>query len=120
MQNEKEIVERARKLAVAIVSFAKELPQTPVYIVLTKQLVRAGTSIGANVAEAQDAVSRKEFIPKISIAIKEARETLYWFAIIIDAEVVTGDAAEKLRREVDEVLRVLITIVKNTKNKVCF
>ena len=69
-----------------LIDFAKRVPQNVVTLPLIKQLVRAGTSIGANYCEADDAVSPKDFRHKIGISKKESRETKYWFRMIVAAE----------------------------------
>jgi four helix bundle protein len=85
--------------------------------VLSKQLLRSGTSIGANVREGLYAQSRKDFISKLNIALKEAGETDYWLDVIHSAEYFTDDEFNSLKADNDELLRLLTSIIKTTKNK---
>jgi four helix bundle protein len=79
---------------------------------LGSQLAKAGTSIGANVSEAQAAQSRADFVSKCSIAAKEARETLYWLRLINDAQVLPEKRLRNLKDEAGQIVAILTTIVK--------
>jgi four helix bundle protein len=83
--------------------------------VLSKQVLRSGTSIGANVEEAIGGQSRRDFLSKCSIAYKEARETRYWLRLLRDTDYLTPQQAESLLTDVDEILRILTSIIKTTK-----
>jgi len=85
--------------------------------VMSKQLLRCGTSIGANVREGLYAQSRKDFISKLNIALKEAGETDYWLDVIHSAEYFTDEEYKSLKADNDELLRLLIAIIKSTKEK---
>lgn len=80
--NKKDLLERFFKFAIEIIKLAGKLPKTPAGYAIASQIIRSGTSIGANSEEAQDAISRKEFLKTINISLKEARETCYWLKII--------------------------------------
>ena len=82
---------------------------------MSKQLLRSGTSIGANVREGLYAQSRKDFISKLNIALKEAGETDYWLEVIHSAEYFTDDEYQSLKSDNDELLRLLVAIIKTTK-----
>ena len=84
--------------------------------VMSKQLLRCGTSIGANVREGLYAQSRKDFISKLNIALKEAGETDYWLDVIHSAEYLTDDEYRSLKDDNDELLKLLTSIIKTTKN----
>ena len=84
--------------------------------VMSKQLLRCGTSIGANVREGLYAQSRKDFISKLNIALKEAGETDYWLDVIHSAEYFTDEEYRSLKDDNDELLRLLTSIIKTTKN----
>ena len=86
-------------------------------IVMSKQLLRCGTSIGANVREGLYAQSRKDFVSKLNIALKEAGETDYWLDVIHSAEYFTDDEFNSLKVDNDELLRLLTSIIKSTKSK---
>lgn len=81
--------------------------------VLSRQLLRSGTSIGANVTEATAGQSRRDFLAKMSIASKEARETRYWLQLLRESQLVTIDVSEELS-DVEELIRILTSIVKTT------
>ena len=83
--------------------------------VMSKQLLRSGASIGANVREGLYAQSRKDFISKLNIALKEAGETDYWLDVIHSAEYLTDEEYESLKSDNDELLRLLTSIIKTTK-----
>ena len=85
--------------------------------VMSKQLLRSGTSIGANVREGIYAQSRKDFISKMNIALKEAGETGYWLEVIHSAEYLTDDEFESMRADNEELVRLLTAIIKTTKGR---
>ena len=82
---------------------------------LSKQIVRSGTSIGANVEEAMAAQSRKDFISKMAISSKEARETNYWLRLLRDSQLCKGIDYTKLINESDEIVKILTSIVKTSQ-----
>lgn len=82
--------------------------------VISKQLLRSGTSIGANVEEAVSAESRRDFVSKMAIATKEARETKYWLRLLQESEIAQIDASRQMA-QVEELIRILTSIVKTTK-----
>lgn len=84
--------------------------------VMSKQLLRCGTSIGANVREGLYAQSRKDFISKLNIALKEAGETDYWLDVIHSAEYFTEQEFDSLKADNDELLKLLTSIIKSTKD----
>ena len=101
--------------ALAIIRLYKQL-QTKHEYVISRQLLRSGTSIGANVQEANAGQSRKDFLAKMSIASKEARETKYWLRLLETSKLVDIDVSSELDR-VEEVIRILTAIVKTTSEK---
>ena len=111
------IKERSFEFAVRIVSLCRELEnKSATTKTLLNQLIRAGTSIGANIEEAQGGQSKADFTAKMSIACKEARETHYWLRLIIATEIVKPSRLESLLDESDQIVAILTTIVKNSKN----
>ena len=110
------IIEKSYNFAIAIVKLYKEMQQKNEYI-LSKQLVRSGTSIGANVEEAVAAQSRKDFISKMSIASKEARETNYWLRLLRDTNILKDVDLKKLINESEEIIKILTSIVKTSQSK---
>jgi four helix bundle protein len=97
-----DLEERTAKFGEAIIRFAKKIPRSPVNDPLTTQLVSAGTSVGANYCEADDAVSRKEFKQKIGTCKKEARETKFFLRMIATAEENLKPEARELWQEAKE------------------
>ena len=83
--------------------------------VLSKQILRSGTSIGANVVEANDAISKKEFRTKMSIALKEARETKYWLDLLVASEFLSKIQVEHVENLLNELISMLVKVVKNAK-----
>jgi len=83
--------------------------------ILGRQVLRSGTSIGANLEKAKAAQSKPDFISKCNIALKEARETYYWLRILIETEVVSTDKLRELTNESNELVAILTTIVKKSR-----
>jgi len=82
---------------------------------IARQLLKSGTSIGANSEEAQGGHSKKDFIAKIQIAYKEARETYYWLRLLRDTELLNPKLSASLIKDCDELLRILVAILKSSK-----
>jgi four helix bundle protein len=106
------IRDKSYKFATATVSLYKKLNKKREFV-FARQLVKSATSIGANVEEALAAQSRKDFISKMSIASKEARETKYWLRIINDCHLVDDDLTDYLI-QIDEIIKILTSIVKSS------
>jgi four helix bundle protein len=113
MKAEFRITERCFKFAVRIVNLCRHLEkQDRVSRTLAHQLLRSGTSIGANVEEAQAGQSKADFTAKMSISRKEARETLYWLRLLKDSHILSRDHLKEIIQEADELVRILTAIVK--------
>ena len=84
---------------------------------MSTQLLRSGTSIGANIRESIYAQSRKDFINKLSIALKEAGETDYWLEVIFSTEYLTREEYDSMKTDNDEIIKLLTSIIKSTKNQ---
>ena len=97
-----DLEERTARFGEAIILFAKKIPQNPITLPLIGQLVRAGTSVGANYCEADDAVTKKEFRCKIGTCKKESRESKHWLRMIAVAEETMKAGARVLWREAKE------------------
>jgi four helix bundle protein len=82
---------------------------------ILRQLLRSGTSIGANVSESQEAVSKKDFINKLSIALKEAKETEYWLKILFQSCIINENIYNELINECHQIIRILVSILKKLK-----
>ena len=109
------IKEKTYRFAIDIVNLYKNMIKQNEFI-LSKQIVRSGTSIGANVEEAIAAQSRKDFISKMAIASKEARETNYWLRLIRDTDLLKDVGLVTLIHESEAIIKIITSIVKTTKN----
>ncbi|MEY3401874.1 MAG: four helix bundle protein [Anabaena sp. CRKS33] len=114
----KDIQERTLNFSIRIVKLCKFLRENGgTGYDLSKQLIRSGTSIGANVEEAQNAESKADFIHKMSISLKEARETNYWLKILIATENNLESRLLPLLNESNELICIIHAIIKNTKSQ---
>ena len=109
------IEKRAYQFALRIVNAYKYLTRQQSEYVLSKQMLRSGTSIGAMMREAKFAQSRADFVCKTSIALKEANETLYWIELLHDSEYIDSKTFESIHNEANEITSILASIVKTTK-----
>ena len=109
------IEERTYKFAIRIVKAYKYLRTTHNEYVLSKQMLRSGTTIGAMMREAKFAQSRADFVSKTSIALKEANETLYWIELLHDSEYIDDSSFNSIHNEANEITSILASIVKTTK-----
>ena len=107
--------ERTARFGEDIIEFAKKISKSAITLPLIRQLVAAGTSIGANYSEADAAESRKDFEHKIGICKKEANETKYWMRMISQALPELREEARKHWKEADELQRIFIAIVKKSR-----
>lgn len=112
----KTIPERTFKFGVKIVKLVYKFPKSSSGFAISSQIIRSGTSIGANVEEAQNASSKKEFVRGITIALKEARETLYWLKIIEESKLVNINLKEIIS-ENTEIIKILTSSIKKAKIK---
>ena len=103
--------------AIRIVKLYKYLIDKKKEFVLSKQILRSGTSIGANVEEALGGQSRADFISKLAVAYKEARETQYWIRILRDTNYITKKQAMSILEDINEILRIIAKIQITTKKK---
>lgn len=111
-----DIVGRTFDFALRVIRVCLALNERPgVRRTLGNQLLRSGTSVGANVTEAQAAQSKPDFISKMNIALKEARETHYWLRLITAAELLTAPLLESITQESDEITRILGAIVRTAR-----
>ena len=111
------IAEKAYRFALEIVKAYKFLVNEKKEYVLSKQLLRAGTSIGANINEAISSQSKKDFIYRMGIALREARETKYWLRLLKDSDYLDMKIFSKLNNECDEIIKVLSSIILTTRSK---
>lgn len=116
MQKGNIILDKSFGFALLIIELYKQMTEQKEFV-LSKQLLRSGTSIGANVEEATAAYSKKDFAAKMSIASKEAREARYWLRLIDKSKIVTVDVDIYLK-EIEDIIKILTAIVKTAQNNV--
>ena len=110
-------LEKSRKFAIRTYNLYKYLCEEKHEYILAKQLLRSGTSIGANLTEAKYAISRKEFLAKTSISLKECAETEYWLDLLKETGVLSLSEYDSIINDCREILYILIATVKKLKNK---
>jgi len=111
------IENKSFQFAIRIVRLYKFLCEEKKEYILSKQLLRAGTSIGANVTESQQAQSKPDFVSKISIALKEASETKYWIKLLGATEYLSENQTKSILDDCVEIEKILVTILKSAKNQ---
>jgi four helix bundle protein len=116
MKKENIILERSFEFALKIIELYRQMAEQKEFV-LSKQILRSGTSIGANVEEASAGYSKKDFAAKMSIASKEARETRYWLRLIDKSQIAKVDVKEYLD-EIEHIVNILTAIVKTTQENV--
>ena len=109
------VYEKSFEFAINIIETYKTLEEKKEFV-LSKQLLRSGTSIGANIKEAIEAQSRKDFLSKMNIALKEASETEYWLELLIKTKYLDKENHFELLNKCKEINKLLISIVRSTKN----
>ena len=108
---------KSMAFAIRCVNLYKHLTTEKKEFVLSKQLLRSGTSIGANIRESRNAQSTVDFIGKLSIALKEADETQYWFELLFHTDFLTEEEYNSINTDVDEIISILTSIIKTNKKK---
>jgi four helix bundle protein len=101
--------------AVRIVNFYKHLSNNKSEFVLSKQILRSGTSIGANIRESKNAESDSDYVHKLSIALKEADETQYWLEVLSLSNIITNSEFDSMNNDVKEIIALLTTIITKIK-----
>lgn len=110
------IVQKSYTFALAIIQLYKTLSDKKEYV-LSKQVLRCGTSIGANIHEAVGSESKKDFVHKLGVALKEARETSYWLNLLKDSDYIENDLFASLIPNCNEIIKILNSIILTTKEK---
>lgn len=113
----RDIEERTFSFAARIVKLVNAMPRSVAGGVIARQIMRAGTSVGANVEEAQGSQSKRDFTRRMNIARAEAREVLYWLRLVRETELLPKARLEELTNEADQLVRILTTIVKRSRDK---
>jgi len=106
---------RTKRFALRVVRMFSSLPKSTEARILGKQVVRSGTSIGANYREAFRGRSKAEFISKCGECLREIEETAYWLELLVDGNIVPASKLAPLRQECDEVTAIFVTIIKRSK-----
>ena len=112
------IQEKSFCFALRIIKLYKYLKDNKNEYVLSKQLLRSGTSIGANIEESIGGQSEKDFLAKLSISYKEARETIYWLKLLKETEYISEVEFESIHNEAEEICKILAKIIITLKNKI--
>src|SRR5438094_8158763 len=116
MQNEQnDLQDRTKRFALQIIRLFSALPKVTEAQVLGRQLLRSGTSIGANYREAYRGRSRAEFIAKCGDSLREFEETAYWLELLIDGKMVSPDKLSCIWQECDELIAIFVTILNRSK-----
>jgi len=110
-----ELQDRTKRFAVAVVRFFSQLPRTEAARVIGRQLLRAGTSVAANYRGACRARSAADFISKISIALEETDETLFWLELLVDADIIEPRSTSRLSAECHELLKIFSASLATAK-----
>jgi four helix bundle protein len=116
MKSDNTVQIKSYDFALRIVKVYKYLSQEKKEFVLSKQLLRSGTSIGANIEESIGGQSRADFFAKLTIAYKETRESKYWIRLLRDSEYLTMEQSEDLLKDVEELLKIIGSIQKTVSN----
>lgn len=116
MKSDNTVQIKSYDFALRIVKVYKYLSQEKKEFVLSKQLLRSGTSIGANIEESIGGQSRADFFAKLTIAYKETRESKYWIRLLRDSEYLTMEQSEDLLKDVEELLKIIGSIQKTVRN----
>lgn len=117
-EHRNDLRERTTDFALRIVNMYSSLPRSTVAQTLGKQALRSGTSVGAQYREGQRAKSDADFINKLESVLQEADETAYWLELLVRAKIVPAAKLESLRKETDEIIAILVTIVTKVKKRI--
>ena len=109
------VEDKSFRFAVRTVNLAKHLRDTENEYVLSKQVLRSGTSIGANITESQQAQSRADFLSKLEIALKETAETKYWLRLLHATDYLSKAEFDSMYADCSEIEKLLVSIIKSTK-----
>lgn len=117
MEKEKTVKYKSKRFAVRIVNLYKYLCDEKKEFVLSKQVLRSGTSIGANIAESECAISEKDFLSKIYIALKECSETIFWLDLLHETEYLSDEMYNSIIGDCEELKKMLSSTTKTMNSK---
>ena len=115
MENKSLVRDKSFLFSVRIVKLYQYLSASKKEFILSKQLVRSGTSIGANIHEAVQGTSKRDFIYKLSLSLKEANETAYWLKLLKETEYITSTELDSILPDCNELIKMLTSIIKTSK-----
>jgi four helix bundle protein len=110
-----EMKKRTKQFALRVIRLTESLPNTRTANVIGHQLLRSGTSVGANYRAACRARSKAEFLAKLGIVEEEADESLYWMELLVEANIIEVEKLEPLMKEADELIAIVVSTIKSTK-----
>ena len=110
------LMQKSKTFAVRIVRFAKFLQEDKREYIISNQIFRSGTSIGANVRESNNAQSKADFVNKLSIALKEADETAYWLELLVESDIIDKQQFNSMYDDLKEIIALLTSSIKTAKN----
>ncbi len=116
--DENDLRERTKRFGLRVLRMFSRLPKTAEAQVPGKQMLRSGTSVGANYREAYRGRSKAEFISKCGDSLREFEETAYWLELLVDGKIVPAERVSALRQERDELIAIFVTILKRSKEPV--
>ena len=111
------VAPKSYRFALRCIELYKFLTADKKEFILSKQLLRSGTAIGALIKEAEHAQSKADFLNKMNVALKEANETGYWLMLLKDSKYLSEKEFDSIHKDCDELIRLLVSIVKTTKEK---
>ena len=115
MKNHNPLIEKSYAFSIRIVKTYQLMVQEKKEFVLSRQILKSGTSIGANSEEAQGAQSKRDFIAKVFIAYKEAKETHYWLRLFRDTDLLDKKLTISLLNDCNELIRIIVAVLKSSK-----
>ncbi len=117
MKTDNIVLDKSRAFAVRIIRLYQYLSSEKNEYVLSKQVLRSGTSIGANIREAVRGQSKRDFYSKLNISLKEASETEYWLLLLYETDYLTKEQFESINNDCQEIIKLLVSITKTQKNQ---
>ena len=118
METKNLIVDKSYKFSLRIIKLYKYLANEKKEFVLSKQILRCGTSIGANINEAQSAETKPDFIHKMGISLKEVRETIYWLNLLKDSDYIDNKSFSSIEKDCSELLKLISKIILTSKENI--
>jgi four helix bundle protein len=112
-----ELKDRTKKFALSIINLTEKIPNTTQGRVICNQIIRSGTSVGANYRAAIRSRSKAEFISKLNIVQEEADETLYWLELLMDAKLLDEKVLNEIMKETNELVSIFTSSLKTLRNK---